>query len=56
MTAMTGQGLAAWQQYIRQHSDDLISLLEAYAGSLSTEDNAWIAIAAPRRSAISSNP
>lgn len=45
MTAMTGQGLAAWQQYIRQHSDDLISLLEAYAGSLSTEDNAWIAIA-----------
>lgn len=45
MTAMTGQGLAAWQQHIRQHSDDLFSLLEAYAGSLSTEDNAWIAIA-----------
>ncbi len=45
MTAMTGNTLAAWQQHIRQHSDDLFSLLEAYAGSLASEDNAWIAIA-----------
>ena len=45
MTVMTGQALAVWQQYIRQHSDDIFSLLEAYAGSLSTEDTAWIAIA-----------
>jgi len=42
---MTGNTLAAWQQHIRQHSDDLFSLLEAYAGSLASEDNAWIAIA-----------
>lgn len=45
MTAMTGNTLSAWQQHIHQHSDDIFSLLEAYAGSLASEDNAWIAIA-----------
>lgn len=47
MTLMTGKTVAAWQQHIKQNSDDVFALLNDHLAALSTDDNAWIVIASP---------
>lgn len=45
MALMTGKNLTAWQQQIREDGEAVFSTLNALRDALSTEDNAWIAIA-----------
>jgi allophanate hydrolase len=45
MALMTGKTLAAWQQQIREDGEAVFSSLNAQREALSTQDNAWIAIA-----------
>ncbi len=45
MALMTGKTLTAWQQQIRQDSDAVFARLKDHIDALSTQDNAWIAIA-----------
>ncbi|MEI7065791.1 allophanate hydrolase [Dickeya chrysanthemi] len=45
MALMTGKTLTAWQQQIKQDSDAVFARLKDHIDALSTQDNAWIAIA-----------